>query len=101
MNYVKSNTLISFKGLKNRISNVESFSSSTGKASYKILSLDENKLSFLRNSSQQKWVVDISKLYAAYLELSIFNTNTLKRYVDRKQSPSLGLLVHLRLVKPV
>ncbi len=43
--------------------------------------------------------MDLKDVYQAYIELTDFKTTNFKPYVPRRQSPALGLLLSLKLLK--
>ena len=51
----------------------------------------------IRESTGLYFTIDIDKLYSAYYELERINTKTLKKYVNRVQSPSLAILIEAKL----
>lgn len=80
------------------INNISTFKSKTGNL-YTIVSLDGYNLSFIRESTNVEWEMDLRKVHLAYVELSDFKTISFKPYVPRRQSPALGLLLSLKLLK--
>ena len=48
----------------------------------------------IRESTGQWFEISLDKLYAAYVDIDEkeLNTSTLKKYVDRRQSPGLAIL---------
>lgn len=52
----------------------------------------------IRESTGKKFEIDVDRLYSAYFELKQINTITLKKYVDRVQSPSLAILIEAKLL---
>lgn len=51
----------------------------------------------IRESTSLYFTIDVDKLYSAYYELERINTKTLKKYVNRVQSPSLAILIEAKL----
>lgn len=80
------------------VKELKEFKSKTGNL-YTIVSLDGYNLSFIRESTNVEWEMDLRKVHLAYVELSDFKTISFKPYVPRRQSPALGLLLSLKLLK--
>lgn len=96
---IKTNPTIEFQQFLVLIQELNEFKSKTGKI-YKVISLDGSMLSFLRETGEE-WKMDLRKVHQAYLELNDFKTISFKPYVPRRQSPGLGLLLSLGLLKQV
>lgn len=60
---------------------------------YSKLSLNNNIITGFRESTMVSFNISLERLYEAYSNLSVFNTKSLKPYVDRLQSPSLAILI--------
>lgn len=80
------------------INKISTFKSKTGNI-YINVSLDGSVLTFIRKSTNTKWQMDLKDVYQAYIELTDFKTTNFKPYVPRRQSPALGLLLSLELLK--
>ena len=94
---IKTNPTIEFEQFLSLLNGLKEFKSITGKR-YKVISLNGSMLSFLRETGEQ-WQVDLRKVHQAYLELQRFKTIDFKPYVPRRQSPALGLLLTVGLLK--
>ncbi len=78
----------------NRIKQLKSFMSKTGRASYSQLRLEGNKLFFKRDMTGVDWKLNIDNAYWAYTQENYFDTVVLQKYViGRVYSPTLGLLM--------
>lgn len=95
-NYIKiqkQHFMIDKKGFIKRIKGLNSFESKTGKT-YSNLLLNENILSFKRDSTGKYWDLDIDEVYHVYTKENYFNTVVIRKYLDvRVYSPALGLLM--------
>lgn len=60
---------------------------------YTNIRCDNNLITGIRESTERPFSIKIDSLYKAYKELYVFSTSTLKRYVDRVQSPSMAILI--------
>lgn len=94
---IKTNPIIEFEQFLSLVKGLKEFKSKTGKR-YKVISLDGSILSFLRETGEE-WKLDLRKAHQAYLELQYFKTIDFKPYVPRRQSPALGLLLTVGLLK--
>lgn len=94
---IKTNPTIDFEQFLSLVKGLKEFKSKNGKC-YKIISTDGSKLHFLRES-EVEWDIDLKKLHQAYTELTEFRTINFKPYVPRRQSPGLGLLLTVGLLK--
>jgi hypothetical protein len=94
---IKTNSIIEFEQFLSLVKGLKEFKSKTGKR-YKVISLDGSILSFLRETGEE-WKMDLRKAHQAYLELQHFKTIDFKPYVPRRQSPALGLLLTVGLLK--
>lgn len=94
---IKTNPTITFEQFLSLVEGLKAFKSKTGKI-YKVVSLDGSKFSFLRETGEE-WQMDLRKVHQAYLELQHFKTKDFKPYVARRQSPGLGLLLSIGLLK--
>lgn len=58
------------------------------------LSVNKTKIVGIRESTSKDFEINIDKLYQAYFDLepNNINTKTLKKYVDRVQSPANAIL---------
>jgi hypothetical protein len=82
-----------------RVSQIQSFTSITGRASYSQLTIVKNILSFKRSNTQKDWELNLDDLYEAYTKEHYFNTVILKNYLTRRTySPSLGLLIKTQMI---
>jgi hypothetical protein len=94
---IKTNPTINFEEFLSLVKGLKEFKSKTGNI-YKIVSLNNNNLRFIRESTNVEWEMDMKKVHQAYLDLSDFKTTSFKPYVPRKQSPALGLLLSNKLL---
>ncbi|WP_312206959.1 hypothetical protein [Epilithonimonas hominis] len=94
---IKTNPTVKFEQFLSLVKELKAFKSKTGKV-YKIISLDGSILSFLRETGEE-WKIELRKVHQAYLELQRFKTIDFKPYVPRRQSPALGLLLAVGLLK--
>lgn len=76
---------------------VVSFSSKTGK-SYRVIKLEDSRMYFVREATEEEWSMDLKGVHRAYIELKDFKTMNFKPYVPITHSPALGLLLHLKLL---
>lgn len=94
---IKTNPTIEFEQFISLVKGLKAFKSKTGKI-YKVISLDGSLLSFLRETGEE-WQMDLRKVHQAYIELQRFKTIDFKPYVPRRQSPGLGVLLSIGLLK--
>ncbi|MBR3757691.1 MAG: hypothetical protein IKK62_04595 [Bacteroidaceae bacterium] len=80
-----------------KIQNVHYAISVTGKK-YSSIQIKGNECSGIREDTGKPFVINIDNLYLAYKELEHINTKSLKKYVDRVQSPSLAILMEAKLI---
>ena len=66
---------------------------------YVVQKLEGSTLVFKRQSTKEIWDMDLKQVHKAYLELTDFKTKNFEKYVPRRHSPALGLLLHLKLLK--
>ncbi len=95
---IKTKPEKTFSEFLSMVQSITTFKSKTGKT-YIVISLEASILKFVRESTQKEWKVDLKDIHKAYMELKQFRTIDFKPYVPRKQSPSLGLLITLKLLK--
>ncbi len=65
---------------------------------YSRISCDDKWYCGVRESSHAMFKIDLQKLYDGYLKCTVINTSTLKKYVDRVQSPSYAILMAAGLI---
>ena len=94
---IKTSPTIEFEHFLSLVKGLKEFKSKTGKR-YKVISLDGSVISFLRETGEE-WKIDLIKVHQAYIELTNFKTISFKPYVPRRQSPALGLLLTVGLLK--
>lgn len=95
---IKTNPTIEFEQFLSLVKELKEFKSKTGNL-YTIVSLDGYNLSFIRESTNVEWAMDLKKVHQAYIELKDFRTINFKPYLPRRQSPALGLLITTILLK--
>ena len=61
--------------------------------------ITDSIITFLRESTQKRWKMNLKDVHKAYLEITDFKTMHFKSYLPRTQSPALGLLIKMRLIK--
>ena len=96
--YSKTNPTINFAEFIKAILQITNFKSLRGRE-YKVISVEDGVMNFIRLSSGKKWSMNLEKLLVAYKELKEFKTEAFRPYVPRTHSPALGLLLHLDLLK--
>lgn len=80
-----------------RISKIHSAISATGKE-YSNIQVCGTICMGIRRSTSNSFEISLDELYKAYKELDVINTATLKKYVDRVQSPSFAILKEAKLI---
>lgn len=96
--YTKTQPHISFDNFFKIVCSVTGFKSITGKG-YIVTAIEGTKMNFIREETGEPWSMDLQDVHKAYKELKDFKTINFKPYVPRKQSPALGLLLHMGLLK--
>jgi len=77
-----------------QIKKFNTIKSKSGKASYSNFKLDGSILSFMRDNTGQRWLLDIDAVYDVYKRESFINTVVLRKYISgRTYSPSLAILI--------
>jgi hypothetical protein len=85
--------MISKNEFINRLNKLNSFKSKRGET-YSDLSLNNNILSFKRDSSGKKWDLNLDDVYNVYLKENYLNTVVIRKHMSGNvYSPSLGLLM--------
>lgn len=95
--YTKTKPDIRFIEFIQLASPVVSFNSIEGNE-YVVQSLKGTTMFFKRETTQQIWDMDLKQVHKAYIELKDFKTKNFEKYVPRRHSPALGLLLHLKLL---
>jgi hypothetical protein len=98
MIYSKTNPNIKYSTFFRLVKEVKFFNSLTGKE-YEVVNVEGSIMYFIRKSTTKKWAVDLEGVHKAYLALTDFKTENFRSFVDRRHSPALGLLLHLKLLK--
>jgi len=95
---IKTNPTINFEEFMSLVKGLKEFRSKTRNL-YTIVFLNNHNISFMRESTNVEWVMDLRKVHQAYVELIDFKTISFKPYISRKQSPALGLLITTKLLQ--
>lgn len=82
----------SYEEFSSAIKNISSAQSVTG-INYTGLSVEDEKIIGVRESTNVPFSISLKRLYDAFCEVKVFTTGSLKPYVDRVQSPSLAILI--------
>lgn len=79
---------------------VEGFTSSRGKR-YAVDSIVRNRMYIisLDGDRENRWELNLDKVYKAYTELDDFSTTALKKYLPVLQSMGRGLMLHLGMLE--
>lgn len=88
---------ISDKDFRKKIETITSATSIKG-AKYTDIRVDGYYCIGFRLSTGKAFKIDLRNLFQAYSELELVNTQTLKEYVDRVQSPALAILKEASLI---
>lgn len=96
--YYKTNSKISYPEFLKLVTSLTTFSSIRGN-NYKILSIKNEKMKFIRLSTNKEWMMNLEAVHTAYKELQIFRTTDFSPYMARTKSPALGLLLTLGLLE--
>lgn len=88
---------ISDKDFRKKIQTITSATSIKG-AKYIDIRVDGYYCIGFRLSTGKVFKIDLRNLFQAYSELELVNTQTLKEYVDRVQSPALAILKEASLI---
>lgn len=83
---------MTFNEFSNAIKSISSAQSVTG-INYTNLTVEDDKIVGVRESTNIPFRISLKRLYDAYCEVRVFTTGSLKPYVDRVQSPSLAILI--------
>lgn len=93
----KTNPTISYDEFYNLVKPITQFKSLKGNL-YSVISIEDSIITFLRESTQKQWKMNLKDVHRAYLEIKDFKTIHFKPYLPRTQSPAFGLLVKIGLV---
>ncbi len=88
---------LSFDSFIAKIKEVDHAISKRG-AEYVMIHYEGNNCIGIRKNTNKPFEIDLAKLYQAHVECEVINTSTLKKYVNRKQSPSYAILMKAGLV---
>lgn len=88
---------LSFEDFVKRIKSVDYAIGIEGQ-SYKKINCDNQWYRGVRESSQKMFKIKVQRLYEGYLNCTVINTSTLKKYVNRVQSPSYAILKAANLI---
>ncbi len=94
----KTNPNISYVDFCHLVKAITQFKSIKGNL-YSVISIEDCIITFLRESTQKRWKMNLKDVHRAYLEITDFKTIQFKPYLPRTQSPALGLLIKMGLVK--
>lgn len=94
----KTNPSISYDEFFNLIKPITQFKSLKGN-SYTVISIEDTIITFLRESTEKQWKMNLKDVHRAYLDITDFKTINFKPYLPRTQSPALGLLIKMGLIK--
>lgn len=81
------------------ISEVKVAESLTG-VKYSNICIDEQNITGIRETTGNSFIIKIDSLYDAYEKLNAFNTNSLKPFVYKQQSPAMAILIAINAIKP-
>ncbi len=94
----KTNPTISYDEFYNLVKPITQFKSVKGNV-YSVISVEDSIITFLRESTQKRWKMNLKAVHKAYQEIKDFKTVHFKPYLPRTQSPALGLLIKMRLIE--
>ena len=94
----KTNPTISYIDFYNLVKPIAQFKSIKGNI-YSVISVEDSIITFIRESTQKRWKMNLKDVHKAYQEIKDFKTIHFKPYLPRTQSPALGLLIKMGLIK--
>jgi hypothetical protein len=95
--YTKTKPNLTFIEFIQSVGPVANFNSLEGHE-YVVKKLQGSTMYFIRTSTDELWDMDLKQVHKSYLELKDFKTKNFEKYVPRRHSPALGLLLHLKLL---
>ena len=94
----KTNPTISYIDFYNLVKPITQFKSVKGNV-YSVISVEDSTITFIRESTQKRWKMNLKDVHKAYQEIKDFKTIQFKPYLPRMQSPALGLLIKMGLIE--
>jgi len=90
--------MLTFEKFMDRVKQVKSYKSVTGRATYSHCAVDGVVLNFIRDNTGKTWQINLPDAYTAYQNEPLINTTVLRSYMrNRVYSPTMGLLIAIEL----